>query len=379
MLAETYIDEQVLMAADSDVGTVREQNEDFFYFSQPKQFFVVCDGMGGHRKGALASQIAAETLRDVMLANDTLRNLVVQNNFFDLDRAFDLKTEIPPAAKKLIAAIRLANRRILYAAAHDVNARGMGTTVSAVALQGGNIIIAHVGDTRVYRLRDGRLVCLTRDHSWLNELIEDKEIGEEQIKIFQKKNVLTRALGLAPTVKIDLHIESLRNEDLYLICSDGLYNALSDDFIQSELCRFHGSLQNKISSLIRNAKRVDGSDNITGGLIYISGNEPAAPYSAHKQTILDETPEVTSYLDQAVKTIYQAPTEKKKISRKKTLLKTMIVIIFTVVALLIYRAVTASAEPTGGSPPDNPKQPGFGKRVEARATPIQDNFCIEAE
>ncbi len=350
MIAETHIDEQVLMAADSDVGTVREQNEDFFFFSQPKQFFVVCDGMGGHRKGALASQIAAETLRDVMLANETLRNLVVQNKFFDLTKACpDLKTEIPPAAKKLIAAIRLANRRVLYAAAHDAAARGMGTTISAVTLDNGKIIIAHVGDTRVYRLRDGRLVCLTRDHSWLNELIEDKEIGEEQIKIFQKKNVLTRALGLAPTVKIDLYIESLLNEDLYLICSDGLYNALSEDFIQSELRQFHGSLQNKISSLIRNAKRVDGSDNITGGLIYISGNEPAAPYSAHKQTILDETPEVTSYLDQAVKTIYQASTEKKKISRKKTLLKIMIVIIFTVVALLIYRAATASAEPPAAS------------------------------
>ncbi len=343
MIADTYIDEKIVMAADSDVGSVREQNEDFYFYSKPKKFFVVCDGMGGHRKGALASQIAAETVRDVMLANDTLRALVMQNKFFDLSKCCqDLKDDIPVVAQKLIAGIRLANRRILYQATQDQEARGMGTTVSAALFHGGHIIIAHVGDSRVYRLRDGKLICLTRDHSWLNELIEDKEIDEEEIKNFQKKNVLTRALGLSATLKIDLLIETLQSDDLYLICSDGLYNALNEDQIQNELSLFHGSLQNKICSLIRSAKKIDGSDNITGGLAYINGSwETAAGYVTKKQTIKDELPEVTAYLDQAVKTIYQPAIEKKNFHRKKTMVLAAVIFIFMVVAFLLYRATIA--------------------------------------
>lgn len=343
MIADTYTDEKIVMAADSDVGTVREQNEDFYFYSKPKKFFVVCDGMGGHRKGALASQIAAETVRDVMLANDTLRALVMQNKFFDIGKACqDLNEEIPIAAQKLIAGIRLANRRILFQATQDPDARGMGTTASAILFHEGHIIIAHVGDSRVYRLRDGKFTCLTRDHSWLNELIEDKEIDEEEIKKFQKKNVLTRALGLAATLKIDLLIETLQSEDLYLVCSDGLYNALGEDVIQSELGLFHGSLQNKISSLIRSAKKIDGSDNITGGLAYVGGSwQIAEGYVTKKQTIKDEPSEVTAYLDQCVKSIYQTATENKTLYRKKTLVLALVVLIFMVVVFLLYRATIA--------------------------------------
>lgn len=343
MIAEAEIQEKVVMAADSDVGTVRDQNEDFYFFSKAKKFFVVCDGMGGHRKGALASQIAAETVRDIILANDTLRELVVQNKFFDLSKACqDVSGNVPLAAKKLIAGIRLANRRILYLSNQDQNARGMGTTVSAMLFDDGHVIIAHVGDSRVYRLREGKLSCLTRDHSWLNELIEDKEIDEEGIKTFQKKNVLTRALGLSPTVKIDLLIETVQTDDIYLICSDGLYNALSEDDIQSELCSYHGSLQNKISKLIRSAKKLNGSDNITGGLVYVSETiKNPAPYQTNTQTIKDETPEVTDYLDLAVKNIYQPPAEKKKFQRKKKLLWAIVALIFMAVVFLLFRATMA--------------------------------------
>jgi protein phosphatase len=342
MIADIQIDEEIVMAADSDVGTVREQNEDFYFYSKPKKLFVVCDGMGGHRKGALASQIAAETVRDVMLANDTLRDLVLQNKFFDLSKVCqDIEDDLPIAAQKLIAGIRLANRRILYVSAQDPEARGMGTTTSAMAVHDGLAIITHVGDSRVYRLRDGKLTCLTRDHSWLNELIEDKEIGEEEVKTFQKKNVLTRALGLSPTVKIDLLIETVMSEDIYLICSDGLYNAASEDFIQGELGLFHGSLQSKISSLIRNAKKLDGSDNITGGLVYVSGNvRPVSSHITVKKTIKDETPAITEYLDQSVKTIYQNASEKKSLHPKKTLIWALVVIIFLLAAFLMYQAVS---------------------------------------
>ena len=344
MITETQVEEKIVIAADSDIGTSRDENEDFYFYSKPKKFVVVCDGMGGHQKGALASQMAAETVRDVMTASDTLRNLVVQNRFFDLNQACqDVDEEYPLIARKLIAGIRLANRRILHLASQNQLGLGMGTTVSAAAFHEGNIIIAHVGDSRAYRLRAGQLTCLTRDHSWLNELIEDKEIEEEEIKKFQKKNVLTRALGMSATLKIDLLIETVQDEDLYLICSDGLHNALNDELIKGVLCAFHGTLQNKISSLVRSARTMKGSDNITGGLTYITGSQPPiAGCQITRKTVKDEPPEVTAYLDQAVKSIYQAPVEKKRLRVKKSLLWALVIFIFTLVAFMLYRVSTAS-------------------------------------
>ena len=259
-MAERGYDGPILMAAASDIGTIRKQNEDFFFFSEKGKFFIVCDGMGGHKSGALASQIAGETVRDVLFNN---RAIEIGKVCEDIDE------DLPLPALKLIAGVRLANRRIALAAQRNEENHGMGSTIVAALLYQKWLFSINVGDSRIYRLRDSQLSLLTKDHSWLNELIEDREISEKDIQKFHKKNVLTRALGIYPTVKIDLRIENIEPNDLYLLCSDGLHNALSGDLIERILSAKHKSLQKMIDKLVLSAKRMNGSDNITGGVLTV--------------------------------------------------------------------------------------------------------------
>lgn len=298
-MEERDFDEKILMAAASDVGTVRKQNEDCFYYSEKDRFFIICDGMGGHKSGALASRIAGETVRDVLL-ND---------NLVEIAKACeDINEKLPLPALKLIAGVRLANRRITLEAARNSDNRGMGSTIVVAMLHDKWLYTINVGDSRIYRLRKAQLSTLTKDHSWINELIEDKEISEKDIQKFRKKNVLTRALGIYPTVKIDLRIENIENKDLYLLCSDGLHNALSAELIVSILSAKHKTIQKMIDKLVLSAKQMNGSDNITGGVFFINNNSNGtlAP-TLFETTIVDEPEKVSTYLDKALKILYPLP------------------------------------------------------------------------
>jgi len=342
MLTTTAISEKANIAAASDIGASREENEDFYFYSKPKKFLAVCDGMGGHQKGALASKLAGETLRDIMLANDTLRDTVIQKSLFEVPRTcVDVPAALPLSAKKLVAGVRLANQRILTLAREHPQMQGMGTTIIAAVVSEGRIYIAHVGDSRAYRLRDGRLTCLTTDHTWLNELIEDKEISQDQVQRFQKKNVLTRAIGVYPTIKIDLLVEPVQGGDLYLICTDGLFNALANDLLTSVLSAYHGSLENKIANLVNRARLMDGSDNITGGLIHIaSRTEMLSELAAERYTFKDEPPEVTLYLAQSLKSIYPDLSKPPKLNLKKVLFWVVFVFLALLLSLLFLKFTT---------------------------------------
>lgn len=325
------------MAAASDIGSVRTENEDFYYFSKSKKFFIVCDGMGGHQRGDWASRIAAETIRDMLLASETVRSIVIANKPFDITKACeDIREELALPALKLIAGIRLANRRIYKTNTKRDPMKSTGTTVSAILFEQGHAYIAHVGDSRVYRLRNGKLSCLTSDHSWVNELIEDNEISEQEAEAFQQKNVLTRALGLAPGVKIDLLIEPVQPDDLYLLCSDGVHNALNSQLIQSILCAYHGALQNKISNLINSAKLIDGSDNITGGLIHLIGEWKTQDPLRKKVTLPEENGRVISYLENTIKSIY--PRRLTKGFKKRSVAITAFLTLLLLAAFFAVRA-----------------------------------------
>ncbi len=348
------MDQQITIASASDIGTVREENEDFHFFSVSRKFLVVCDGMGGHRKGAMASKIAGETLRDLMLAKETLRDIVVRNKFFDISKACqDLMEELPLPAKKLIAGVRLANRHILSQSLNNPDLRGMGTTLVAAVLHQEEIIIANVGDSRVYRLREGKVTCMTTDHSWLNELLEDEEISADEAEHFQKKNVLTRALGMTPKVKVDLLIETVEPGDLYLVCTDGLHNALSEELIQSVLGAQHGSLQNKINNLVKSAKLMDGADNITGGLIHLSGQWKFSNHRKSKYTFDEESEAVSTYLNQSLKSVYHQPTCANRFDLRKIATIGLLISILFLTAIFIYRAKTTrslKSAAIGGAP-----------------------------
>ncbi len=331
--------EQITMAADSDIGTLRDENEDFYFFSIPKKFFIVCDGMGGHEKGALASKIAGATLRDLIFASETLRDIVIEKSFLDVSRICqDIDKKLPIQALKLISGIRLANRRILSYSRYNPKMQERATTVAAAVVQQGRIFIAHVGDSRVYRLRHGKLSCLTTDHSWLNELLEDKDITQKEAVGFREKNVLTRALGVAPAIKVDLQIEAVEPGDLYLLCSDGLSNALSNATIENILSGCHESLQIKITDLVSQAKFRDGTDNITGGLIQVPDKWPNGKVTAEKYVFNEEPKEVTEYLDQCIKSIFPKTTSVSNRRKKRVALLIILISICFLIGFLLVRA-----------------------------------------
>ncbi|KAA3657378.1 MAG: Stp1/IreP family PP2C-type Ser/Thr phosphatase [Calditrichaeota bacterium] len=322
-MKEAVAHDVIFMAAGTDVGTVRKNNEDAFYFSNKNQLFVLCDGMGGHESGEVASKLAVETVQHVIHKPENFQIAEVCN---------DLPENLPSEIKTLVAAVRFANRRILHHAINTPQKRGMGTTMIAAHFQDGMIHTVHIGDSRIYRLRKGKLEQLTSDHSWLNELLEDKEITEKDLEDFNDKNVLTRALGTYPTVKIDAYIENVEEGDLYLFCSDGLHNALSDDNIRQLLsASVHSSLQDAVDSLIHNAKKTDGSDNITAGLMYFPTiGAPKSPYRM-KKIIPEESESTGQLLDKNLKNHYAIPIAKPGISKKWIFLAAAAILLMTAV------------------------------------------------
>ena len=251
------------MAAKTDVGKVREANEDHYSLLEDDNLAILCDGMGGHKAGAKASQLAVSTIRYVYSFLD-------QKSHYKI--AADLEEAHKEIAARLVSSIRLANRQIYNKAHKEKQYNGMGTTISALLLRENTACICHVGDSRVYRLRNDEFELLTEDHSWVNELIQDHEIEKNEASRFEKKNVITRALGLAPTVKIDLTLEPIEAGDIFLLCSDGLTNGLSDDEIK-DIISYNiddiDDLENAVTELIDSANDSDGSDNITVSLVKV--------------------------------------------------------------------------------------------------------------
>ncbi len=370
MTTTDKLQQKLTIAASSDIGSVRKENEDFYYYSQSKSFLVVCDGMGGHQKGALASKYGGETMRDLIFGNESVKKISIENKLYDTARACeDLPTNVTAEALKLAAGIRLANRRIFQAALQDKKMLGMGTTIVAAIFHEGHIVVAHVGDSRLYRLRGSELSTITTDHSWLNELLEDNEISENEVKNFRKKNVLTRALGIAPSVKIDLQIAPVEPDDLYLMCSDGLSNALQDELIHSILSAYHGSLQNKVSNLVSRAKMMDGSDNITAGLAHVAGQWEMSEQTDASWTIGEEPAHITDYIDQCIKSIYpQTGAGNGKGSRRLGIFGLAAAVVVAL-AFFVFQSSTAERRPPeAGASPLFTQQANSSDATQARQT-----------
>ncbi len=271
---------QITAGAHSDVGNLRASNEDSFYISEDENLIIVCDGMGGQIAGGLASKIAVETVKDVYLN-------VEQDK---LDKLFpDLEGSLTGTARRLVAAVRLANRRIFKTAIKFPKLRGMGTTVAAITFDSNLATMVHVGDSRILRLSDNKILQLTEDHSWLNELIADDEIDEEDIETFSKKNVITRALGSSPAIKIDIHCEKYKKDDMYILATDGMHNAIPQEEIKKLIYKNkNGILQKVAKFLIETAKAIDGSDNITVALAKVTKDSSNKTVVGTSKTIFEE-------------------------------------------------------------------------------------------
>lgn len=245
----------------SDVGKERKHNEDRFILLPEFGVFVVADGMGGHQSGEVASRMAAST---------------VAAHFRAQNGGGSVKD-------RLVAALTEANARI-FARADDSRAhRGMGTTIVAAAYAGDgpSLTVAHAGDSRCYRIRNGRMSQLTRDHSLLQDaLLERPDLTESDLA-YLPRNVITRALGIGPTVELDVRTEPVEAGDHYLLCSDGLHGLVQDEDIVRIVLGAH-TLTHACRDLVGRANANGGKDNVTTVLIRFE--EEDAPWADTKLT-----------------------------------------------------------------------------------------------
>ncbi len=251
---------RVTWAGATNVGMKRTLNEDAFLLLPEESLFCVADGMGGHASGEVASRIAVEEMAEFFRV--TGRDDEATWPFRE-DPARDYDEN------RLITGIKLANVRIHERGQSDAKLRNMGTTlVSAFFPRGGaEVLVGHVGDSRVYHWRRGSIRQVTEDHSLLNDYIKSKKLTPEEIQAFPHKNVIVRALGMRPHVEVDLHREKLEPEDVVLLCCDGLTGMVPDARI-AEIIRGHpGSLQSACDALVSAANHAGGVDNITCVLV----------------------------------------------------------------------------------------------------------------
>ncbi len=227
----------------TDTGRQRDHNEDAFELLPALGIAVLADGMGGHNAGEVASGIAVSTTLAILKQTAGLS-----------------------AHDRLETAVQAAHATILEKAASSSRYQGMGTTIVAVLLEDHQLSVAHVGDSRLYRLRKGELKALTSDHSLLQEFIDKGLYSEEEAKQKVARNILTRALGLESAVKVDISEHAVQAGDRFLLCSDGLYEMVNDADIADVM---KGKLRADAlcEELIDHANARGGKDNITVVLI----------------------------------------------------------------------------------------------------------------
>jgi serine/threonine protein phosphatase PrpC len=244
---------RIEVAGETNVGMKRTHNEDNFSILEDSGLYIVADGMGGHASGEVASKMAVDALKEFFAAtaNDPERTWP-----YKMDRSKGYEEN------RLITGIKLANLRIYESAQRDPRQRGMGTTIVTMFAVEDGVYVAHVGDSRVYRIREKQIEQLTEDHSLLNDYIKMKRLTPEEIANFPHKNVIVRALGMKDTVKVDTRFEQPRASDVYLLCSDGLSGPLSDDDML-QVCTAAPDLKTAASKLIEKANANGGPDNIT--------------------------------------------------------------------------------------------------------------------
>jgi serine/threonine protein phosphatase PrpC len=237
----------------SDVGRKRTHNEDSFAIVEGENLYLVADGMGGHASGEVASRMAIETMAEFFAATSADPEATWPYKM-DKARGYD--------ENRLVTGIKLANRRIFEAAARESKLHGMGTTLVSLLAVRDAMLIGHVGDSRVYRLRGNALEQLTEDHSLLNDYIKMKSMTPEEIESFPHKNVIVRALGMKETVKVDAIHDTPKPGDLYLLCSDGLCGPASDEEIREIMIKYK-DLKECAQALVDKANEHGGPDNVT--------------------------------------------------------------------------------------------------------------------
>ncbi|MBK7061899.1 MAG: Stp1/IreP family PP2C-type Ser/Thr phosphatase [Rubrivivax sp.] len=248
------------LSAAVDPGRARSNNEDSVALDNDVALAVLADGMGGYNAGEVASNMATSFIRTEL--GRWLREAQTHASDGEVRRAMDI-------------CVDNANRAIFNAANSNPQYAGMGTTLVVAVIRDSHLLVGHVGDSRAYRLRGGRLQQITRDHSLLQEQIDAGLITQEQAAFSANKNLVTRAVGVEDTVLLETHQHEVQPGDIYLMCSDGLSDMLDDATI-GQLLLTHDSLSAACQALVDAANDAGGKDNISVVLVRASGGASPA-------------------------------------------------------------------------------------------------------
>jgi protein phosphatase len=239
------------------VGRQRQHNEDSFLVADEAKLFLVADGMGGHAAGEIASRIAV----------DSISEFIVHTKEDDGTWPHAYDEHFSRTTNRLMAALRMANTRVLEAMRKDARLRGMGTTVVACMSDGDKMSVAHVGDSRGYMIRKGKISRITSDHSWVFEQVQAGMLTEAEAEKHPLRNVITRALGGALSVNPDASEIDSKPGDIYLLCSDGLTGMVPEEEILKLVTANADDLEKACTQLIEKANEHGGMDNVTAILV----------------------------------------------------------------------------------------------------------------
>jgi PPM family protein phosphatase len=262
-------------AVKTDVGRKRRDNEDSFCVATDIGLFVVADGMGGHAAGEVASRLAVETIREWVARSQPGNGAV---------------PDVSAAATCLAGGIQAANRAVFEAARARPECSGMGTTVVSVLAVGARAILAHVGDSRIYRIRADGIAQLSRDHSVVQEQIDRGLLSPEEAAVSRYRHLITRALGLQASVEVDVQQQPWQPGDILLLCSDGLSDMLETGEILAQVRRHRDDLWAACGALVEQANARGGVDNITV-LLVEAGEQGEALEPIHLEAPTLEIPE----------------------------------------------------------------------------------------
>ncbi len=240
-------------AVKTDTGKLRDRNEDIYYFDAQLQLFVIADGMGGHEHGDIASRIALEVIQEWAETQAS-----PQSDLGPMKR-LGVLSELAEAA----------NQRIYTSTESQGKGRGMGTTLIAGFVTFSYLAYVHVGDSRLYVLRDETLTQITTDDSFVQKMVEKGEITPEEGRVHEKRNIITQAIGLKPTVAVNADAYPLVPGDIVLACTDGLHDLIIDDSEIADIILAASDIEEACENLVNKALDYGGTDNVTVLLVAV--------------------------------------------------------------------------------------------------------------
>lgn len=348
----------LVWGAATDAGRIRDTNEDSFV-AEPK-VFVVADGMGGHQAGEVASELAAATLRDRLSAG-------------------------APSADVVVAAVVEANAAIFQTAHNNASQRGMGTTLTAIAVmprtddRPEQFAVVNVGDSRAYLVRNGELTRATVDHSYVQELLATGHITEQEARAHPRRNIVTRALGIEPSVRVDSWVLPVVRGDRFMVCSDGLVDEVDDDEIK-EILDANDRAQAAADALVAAAIQHGGRDNVTVIVIdVVDGLDPVGLPDGEVGEMEDDTvtldrPSGTIDADPDAPPPAVVPAPKKSRVPRQVTARTFLVllaaaVVLTVIVVLALVSLTGDDEsPSPTTVPNTTLVPSTEPATTVKAT-----------